>query len=51
MRRDDDLRRDAAVRPSALAHIRNQGVQRIRFGRIKHARDLRGMDGLDRNLA
>ena len=46
MRRDDDLWRDAAIRPSALAHIRDQGVQRIRLRRVKHSRDLRRVDGL-----
>ena len=46
MRRDDDFWRDAAIRPSAFAHIRDQGVQRIRLRRVKHSRDLRRVDCL-----
>jgi hypothetical protein len=46
MRPDDNLGRNAAIRPSAFAHIRDQGAQRIRLDRIKRPRDLRGMDGL-----
>ena len=46
MRRDDDFWRDTAIRPGAFARIRNQCVQRIRRRRVKHSRDLRGMDGL-----
>ena len=48
MRRDDDLRRDAAIRASTFAHLRDQGVQRSWVRRVKHSRDLRGVDGLGR---
>ena len=44
VRRDDNLWRDAAIRPRAFARIRNQGVQRIRRRRIKHSRDLGRVD-------
>ena len=44
MRRDDRLRRDASVGSRLAAHVRDQGAQRIRVRRIKHARDLGGMD-------
>ena len=46
MRRDDDLWRDAAIGPSAFAHIHDQGVQRIRLRRVEHSRDLRRVDRL-----
>jgi hypothetical protein len=46
MRRDNDLWRDAAIRPSMFAHIRDQCVQHIQRRRIKHSRDLRRVDGL-----
>ena len=46
MRRDDDLWRDAAIRPRAFAHIRDQRVERIRRRRVKHSRDLRRVDRL-----
>jgi hypothetical protein len=48
VRRDHDLRRDAAIGPSLPAHIRDQRVQRMRLGWVKHSRNLRGMDGLGR---
>ena len=46
MRRDDDFWRDAAIRPGAFAHIRDQRVQSIRRRRVKHSRDLRRVDCL-----
>ena len=44
VRRDDDLRRHAAVGPGPLAHVGDQRAQGFRLGRIEHPRDLRGMD-------
>ncbi len=44
MRRDDDLRRDAAVRPGALAHLRRSACGGLGLRRIEEARDLRGMN-------
>jgi len=46
VRRDDDLWRDAAIRPSPFADILYQAVQRIGRRRVKQARDLRRMDRL-----
>ncbi len=46
MWRDDNLGRNAAIRPSAFAQIRDRGVQGTWLCRVKHPRDLRGMDGL-----
>jgi len=46
VRRDDDLWRDAAIRPRACAYVCDQAVQRIGCRRVKQARDLRRMDRL-----
>ena len=44
MRRDHDLRRNAAARARPLAHIGDQPSQGRRLRRIEHSRDLGGMD-------
>ena len=44
VRRDHELRRDAAVRPRALAHVGDQRIQGFRLRRIEHSSDLGGMD-------
>ena len=46
VRRDDDLWRDASIGARSAARVGDQGVQRVRLRRIKHARDLRRVDRL-----
>ena len=51
VRGDDELGRDAPVRPRALAGIANHRAQSRRVAGIEEVRDLRGMDVINRPLA